>query len=144
MHHFLWFSGLYKHQKTLFRIKIVTTRNYRVSMLNSGLLCQNKHENERKGCLCTTDVFPYVSVASMNFDCLTDFAQNKIPNVIWPYCSVLPYFLCLVCNSNIQSGIASQSIRLKLRIVTIRVTWWSANSYRSIYVCRFIYIQALC
>ena len=46
-------------------------------MLNSGLLCLNKYKNEKKGCLCTTDVFPYDSVASMHFDYPTDFAQKK-------------------------------------------------------------------
>ena len=49
-------------------------------MLNSGLLCLNKYKNEKKGCLCTTDVFLYDSVASMHFDCPSDFAKKKKKN----------------------------------------------------------------
>ena len=43
--------GLFKNQKSLFRIQIVTTGCYcSVPMLNSGLMCldQNKPEKEKK------------------------------------------------------------------------------------------------
>ena len=45
---FLKLLGLFKHQMPMFKIKNVIRCYCTVSMLNSGLLCSNKPENEKK------------------------------------------------------------------------------------------------